>query len=365
MFLNIFSIGMLFIAGVCILVGLGHLFLARAGKKKYFWSLGFFTSGLSLIYGFLFFANHLVDFPWFYGPHIPMIYLPAYFFYAYFRAWLNPNERIKHWLYLAPVVAVTIPVVFFMALNNSDEVRTAIESFYIHRRLSWREALYLVGYAYNLVFIVLCMHTLHHLTREISVAVRSIMTLFYLVAILCSVSILTMILGNILLNYTVLQIAGGGFFLAAFLGYLFMQRIAHTGAYIQAIENARYQQSRLAGIDLGEIGGRLTRLMQEERLYTDHELTMANVAAKLDLKPQQLSEYLNLHAKTSFKEFLKNYRLEEAKVLLSDPETTQMEQIGYRAGFGSKSSFNAIFRKATGMTPTQYHESQLAKRLDA
>ena len=45
----------------------------------------------------------------------------------------------------------------------------------------------------------------------------------------------------------------------------------------------------------------------------------------------------------------------EAKRRLSDPANTDnILQVMYEAGFNSKSVFNTAFKKATGMTPTQY-----------
>ena len=45
----------------------------------------------------------------------------------------------------------------------------------------------------------------------------------------------------------------------------------------------------------------------------------------------------------------------EAKRRLSDPANADnILQVMYEAGFNSKSVFNTAFKKATGMTPTQY-----------
>jgi AraC-like DNA-binding protein len=53
---------------------------------------------------------------------------------------------------------------------------------------------------------------------------------------------------------------------------------------------------------------------------------------------------------------MNNYRVEEAKQLLaSDPDRTVLE-IGLEAGFGSKPSFNTIFKQKTGMTPSEFRK---------
>jgi AraC family transcriptional regulator len=51
-----------------------------------------------------------------------------------------------------------------------------------------------------------------------------------------------------------------------------------------------------------------------------------------------------------------NQRIEQAKVLLAMPEMSVTE-IGLTIGFGCLSSFTTAFRKATGVTPTEYQRS--------
>jgi AraC-like DNA-binding protein len=51
---------------------------------------------------------------------------------------------------------------------------------------------------------------------------------------------------------------------------------------------------------------------------------------------------------------INSYRVNEAKALLiNEPQDTILD-IAYAAGFNSKASFNRIFKKVTGMTPSEY-----------
>ena len=82
---------------------------------------------------------------------------------------------------------------------------------------------------------------------------------------------------------------------------------------------------------------------------------MEQLARQLTVHPRELSRAINQGFKQNFFEFVGAYRVAEAKRRLSDPANTDnILQVMYEAGFNSKSVFNTAFKKATGMTPTQY-----------
>lgn len=100
---------------------------------------------------------------------------------------------------------------------------------------------------------------------------------------------------------------------------------------------------------------RLRRHMDESRPHLRSNLTVAQLARELDLSPRDLSRLLNQGFHQNFFEFISGHRLEEAKARLADPANTDsILDVMYAAGFNSKSVFNTLFRKSTGMTPSRY-----------
>ncbi|MCE7991793.1 MAG: AraC family transcriptional regulator [Roseivirga sp.] len=93
--------------------------------------------------------------------------------------------------------------------------------------------------------------------------------------------------------------------------------------------------------------------------YTDADLTLAQLATKLDMPSRRLSEVINRHFRQNFMDFINSHRIEYATERLRnplDPKETIME-VMYDVGFNSKSSFNTIFKQKTGKTPSEYKRS--------
>ncbi len=104
----------------------------------------------------------------------------------------------------------------------------------------------------------------------------------------------------------------------------------------------------------------LKQLMENERLYLNSELSLADVAAKLGISIHDTSYLINELSGTNFYNFVNRYRVEEAKKLLSSARKKEFNILGiaFEAGFNSKTAFNTAFKKWTGVSPSQYISEQ-------
>jgi len=100
---------------------------------------------------------------------------------------------------------------------------------------------------------------------------------------------------------------------------------------------------------------RLKFLFQIEKIHRNERLSLDSLSERLALQPYQLSGIINSRLGKTFTDFVADYRVEEVKRRLSDPgETANILNIAYDAGFGTKASFNRIFKERTGLTPSEF-----------
>lgn len=109
-----------------------------------------------------------------------------------------------------------------------------------------------------------------------------------------------------------------------------------------------------------EVGKKITLLMEQDKLYQEPELTLHQLAGKLQVPTYQVSQALNEGMKKNFYDLVNGYRVEEAKRLLLDSKSVNYTilSVGFEAGFNSKTTFNTVFKKFTGYTPTEYRDNQ-------
>ena len=119
---------------------------------------------------------------------------------------------------------------------------------------------------------------------------------------------------------------------------------------------SKYERSTLTPERAERYLKRLRDVMESERPYADGELTLQKLAVRLSIPAQHLSQTVNGRLNQSFTDFVNAYRVAEAKRKLTDPRLKHYSvlAIAEEVGFNSKSSFNAVFKKQTGMTPSEF-----------
>ena len=118
----------------------------------------------------------------------------------------------------------------------------------------------------------------------------------------------------------------------------------------------KYQHSPLSTEQAGRHAERLLRLMQEEKPYLNSNLKLPELANRLSLSTNHLSQVLNQNLGVNFFDFVNQYRVKEVQGRLLNPEFDHLTNlaIAFDAGFSSKASFNRAFKKHAGETPSQF-----------
>ncbi len=123
----------------------------------------------------------------------------------------------------------------------------------------------------------------------------------------------------------------------------------------------KYKNSGLKNEIVTELYTKLLKTMADEKPYLDPKLSLTGLARLLEISPNQLSQIINQEAKVNFHDFVNNYRVEEFIEKSRANRNFSLLALAFDAGFNSKSSFNTIFKKQKGVTPSQYLSNQANK----
>ena len=148
-------------------------------------------------------------------------------------------------------------------------------------------------------------------------------------------------------------------FLLFFIGYyLILQYNWFRVVPIQAETSEEEAQKNKLSSKTDAYYQHLMQLMQEEKLYTDVELTLQNLSERLGISSSYLSRIINEKESKNFFEFVNAFRVQDVKDKLVDKEYGHYSILGIalESGFKSKSTFNTVFKKLTGQTPSSYQK---------
>jgi AraC-like DNA-binding protein len=120
----------------------------------------------------------------------------------------------------------------------------------------------------------------------------------------------------------------------------------------------KYEKSALAPERANVYLKQLLDFMDEEKPYRDGDLTIQKLAEMLSIQVNHLSQVINEKLGQNFFDFVNAYRVKEVQKLLVDPAKKHYTilAIAEEVGFRSKSAFNAVFKKHTSMTPTEFRK---------
>lgn len=100
----------------------------------------------------------------------------------------------------------------------------------------------------------------------------------------------------------------------------------------------------------------IAKMQQYVENLLHKEITLTMVAEYMGFSVSYCSKYIKKKTNLNFLDYVNSIRMREAETLL---RTTDLgiTQISYSTGFNSIQSFNRIFKKLRGITPTEYRKS--------
>ena len=131
------------------------------------------------------------------------------------------------------------------------------------------------------------------------------------------------------------------------------------GICIDNLKISLYEQRMAEEHEPKEQGERviigITRYLQE---HLEEEVSLSVLAEEFHLNPQYISQLFKNEIGVGFLAYLTNIRMEKAKKLLLSI-SFPIAEIAQKTGYGDYRVFTKVFKKAEGITPSQYRREFL------
>ncbi|MEN1785239.1 MAG: AraC family transcriptional regulator [Bacteroidota bacterium] len=100
--------------------------------------------------------------------------------------------------------------------------------------------------------------------------------------------------------------------------------------------------------------------MEAHQFYLDPELTLSSFAEAIGARKRLVSHCINFGLQIPFIDFVNQYRIKEFQRLVDQAAADKYSLLGLaiESGFNSKSTFNRVFKKSMGISPSEYRAKQ-------
>ena len=372
---------MIYQLGVFIAFFLSLLVLTKKGRNKADSILGVWMIIIGLhFFGFYSLVSEIIyKYPFLMWLNLPYAFFHGPLLYLYTEALTNPKRfKSKKWLlhFILPIL-MTFSLLPMMLLSQNDRVMlyknngVGFENFLL---FDWTIPLSVSGIFYIVITnILLYKHKkriLNQFSNQEKINLNWLRFLFYGMGVMWAIIIFG---GNDKWIFSVSSI-----FLIS-IGYFGIKQVGiFTDQSIEFVENDsiisifnennsneliieknKYAKSGLNDEYAKVLHEKLKYLVINEKLFTTPELTLTDLASRMEVHPNYLSQVINELEGVSFYEYINNLRIEEFKRLVSIPNNQKytLLSLAYDCGFNSKTAFNRVFKKVTDLSPSEYLKS--------
>ena len=118
----------------------------------------------------------------------------------------------------------------------------------------------------------------------------------------------------------------------------------------------KYERSSLNDVAKKKLVQKLEKYLKFDKPFLNNHLKLDDIAKHLKTNRQYLSQVINETYHQNFYALINDYRIKESKKMFFDKKHKKLSIMGVAnsVGFNSKSTFNTLFKKSTGLTPSQF-----------
>lgn len=308
---------------------------------------------------------------------IQLVIFPFYFLYAKYLTGKSEKFNRIDWIHFLPFVLYKLYLIPFYLMSQKeifDFLNASLISNHPLQYIIFNWILIFQG----LIYLILVVKRVknrddyieEHFSSNYKIKLDWLKNASYLgiltTLVFMTENILLFVNNNISETFGLSSIAAGLYIYA--IGYLGLSR---SGVFTELVtieteelekENAtndKYEKSGLSKENADEYYKKLILLMEKEKVFKQNKLTLGELAEMISISSHNLSEVINSKTGMKFFDFINQYRIDEVKkeLIKKENEKLTLLAIAMDAGFNSKSSFNTLFKKYVGLTPSKFKYS--------
>lgn len=360
-------------------------FIVKKGNKKanHILGISLFVLAFLVFEIFLGYTGYIRYFPVLVNLEEPVAFLigPLTFFYTLALLKTNFHFRWKwHSVHLLPALIQLLGRMPFYLQSNAYKIQDTAGSFHqpIENWIPAKKILYFPEYQFLVSFwldVVMLISLIAYHAYSIWLIYRhakknheslwnlSDRSLRWLIRTLALFSVMLVMVA--FFSFTA-EDDMGDIYIATSCSFIFYGLTFYLIAHLQESETTKdqkkkYERSVLDEAMTADIRQKLENCIRTDQPYLNSELTMPSLADQLNVSVHHLSQVINEQYGLNFSDFINQYRIEEMKVKLTDSrhQHIKIEQLAFDTGFNSKSTFQAVFKKFTALTPSQYKKKYI------
>lgn len=139
-------------------------------------------------------------------------------------------------------------------------------------------------------------------------------------------------------------------------GGLSAWHFSKANSFLPIVSVEKYAKSSLETSEKALLLAALDKELSQGEYLLGPDASLNGLAKILSTNGHKLSQLLNESKGSTYFELMASHRVKVAKKYLSDPKYDhfKIEEIAYKVGYASKSSFNTVFKKIARSTPSDY-----------
>ncbi len=375
-FQQIQDINLIFvIIGNFIAISIGiFLLVNKSAKNKANKYLGALMLSINFFFltPFLYRYNLLEQFPHVVGLPRLVPFLLAPLTYFYIRACTQKGFKLRpiDWLHFIPLLLEVWESLPIFTLSGPEKIahhlnylKTGAKDYPIVLLL---KAIYVISYfAIAVKLIFRYKNHINNTTSAIDAAFHRWLLLFIIILCFPILGMASFNFGQFKVYSPILLFLGFlSFLLSIYIATLVKPQLFHAFPHQMLLpksteeQKQKYENSNLKDDQKEKYVETLQAYMIAHKPFHKADLTLAQLSEATNIPAHYLSQVVNEKLNCNFLDFINGYRVKAAQEMLVNPKLNQYTilSIAYDAGFNSKSTFYAAFKKTTGVTPSQYRK---------